>query len=82
MATGVCPRARDPVVGMTPLSRKVLMRLAWPGSPPPWPVRSAAKLFQHGGRAEDTVTTEEQKRPASTEAGPRGDGGHPPGVAR
>ena len=34
---------------------KPLMRL--PG-PPPRPVRTAAKFFQHGGSAEDTVITE------------------------
>jgi len=34
--------------------------------PPPRPVRTAVKFFQHGGSAESTVITE-QKRPASTE---------------
>jgi len=42
------------------------MRLPWPGSPPPRPLRTAAKSLQHGGRAENTVITQ-QKRPASTE---------------
>ena len=31
-----------------------------PGSLPPRPVRTAAKFFQHGGRAEDTVFTEKK----------------------
>jgi hypothetical protein len=66
--TGAGWPGRDPVLAFLKfhslMLRKLLMRLPWPGRAPPRPVRTAARLFQHGGSPENTVTTE-QKRSAS-----------------
>ena len=45
----------EPQITQTDHVAKAADATAWP---PPRPVRTAAKFFQHGGSAEDTVITE------------------------